>query len=75
MTPILPDIIRWVKIAHADDHDDMMNVCFGVLNWVGLGTPMELKSSLGELIDLMLASEKCNEMYCKYLKNNLFLAD
>ena len=64
----MPEVLRWAKISLEEEHENMMRVCYGILNWVGAGaTPTEFKTCLPEIVDLMLESEKFSELYCKSL--------
>ena len=66
IAPIMPEILRWAKISQEEDHDDIMMVCFGILSWIGAGeTPKEFKTSLPEIVDLMLGSDKYSQLFCK----------
>ena len=63
---IMPEVLRWSKIALKEDHEQMINVTFGILSWVGIAAPVEFKDSLAEFVDIMLVSEKCQDLYCKF---------
>ena len=69
VAPIIPRIFHWIKIAVEEDHDDMVNWNFGMLQWIGISPPAELKDTLPEIIDLMLETEKYQELQSK-LKHN-----
>ena len=69
----MSEVLRWANIALEEDHEYMMNMCFSFLSYIGMSTPVELKSCLPEILDLMLKSEQCSQFYCKYF-NCFFLA-
>ena len=66
VAPIMPEILRWAKIALEEDHEEMMGVTFGMINTIGQSAPAEFKESLPKVLDLMLESDKCQEFYRKY---------
>ena len=71
IAPIMPEVLRWSKIALKEDHEQMINVTFGILSWVGIAAPVEFKDSLAEFVDIMLVSEKCQDLYCKFSETGL----
>ena len=65
VAPIMPNILKWAKIAVEEDHDDFIHWMFSKLHLVGIAPPEEFKDLLPEIVDLMLVSEKYNELFSK----------
>ena len=65
ISPVMPDVLRWARIATEENHSDMSSILFAILSWVGQAAPTSIKDSLPLVIDLLLVSEKTGELYCK----------
>ena len=65
IVPVIPEVLRWTKIALAEEHKHVTRQCFDILNWVGLSSATLLKSYLPEIMDIMLEFEKYDELSCK----------
>ena len=65
VAPVIPEVLRWAKIAIEEDHTDMLRIFFGILSWIGLSPSADFKDSLPEFVDLMLESEKCQDLFGK----------
>ena len=60
---IFPDVLRWAKLAVAEDREEMTDILFSILSWVGQATPPNLKDNLTEILNLMLFSEYATYMH------------
>ena len=67
----MPDVLRWAKLASQENHEDMSNILFAILSWVGMSAPVSIKDSLPLVVDLMLESEQMEQLSCK--TNDFFL--
>ena len=65
IAPIMPNILKWAKIAIDDDDDNWIHWTFGKLSLVGLAPPEEFKDYLPEIVDLMIWSEKYQDLFSK----------
>ena len=65
IAPVMPNIIRWAKIAVKEDHEDMTNVTVSLLSIVGLSPPTAFSKHLPDLFELLLKSEKCQCLHGK----------
>ena len=65
VAPILPNVIRWAKIAIKEKHEDMEFHTFSVLSTVGSACPAEFKDTLPAVVSLMFLSKKYSELQSK----------
>ena len=63
IAPIFPDVLKWARLAVAEDREEMMDILFSILSWVGQATPPCLKDKLTDILDLMLFSEYATYMH------------
>ena len=63
ITPIIPDVLKWAKIAVEEGREEMDDALFSILSWVGQATPPCLKDKLTDIIDLMLFSDYATYMH------------
>ena len=65
--PIIPDVLRWAKLAVKQKQNNMTNVLFSLLSLIGMSAPTSMKDSLPQLMNLMLDSGRTGEMFGKLL--------
>ena len=68
--PIIPDILRWAKLAVKQKQNNMAGVLFSLLSLIGMSAPTSMKDSLPQLMNLMLDSGRTGEMFGKLLYCN-----
>ena len=60
-------MFKWTKIAYEEEHKDMMRLTFGILHLVAMAPAPEFKTSLPEVIDLMLETGKTKELHSMFV--------
>ena len=59
---MIPEVLRWTKLALTEEHKRMTQWCIGILNWVGLAKPAVMKDHLPEIIDIMIEYEQYDQL-------------
>ena len=67
VAPMMPHLLRWAKIALAEEHDDLTELTFRMISTMGRAVPKEFKTDLPQIVNLMLETDKCDDLACKYI--------
>ena len=67
VAPMMTHLLRWAKIALAEEHDDLTDLTFRMISTMGRAVPKEFKTDLPQIVDLMLETDKCDDLACKYI--------
>ena len=63
----MPNIMRWTHIAVNEKHENMIDCMLRILTAIGRNPPSEFSCYLSELLDLLLKSDKCQDLYSKHV--------
>lgn len=63
LVPIMPNILRWAKIAAEEKHNMMKHHMLGALTVLSMASAEQFQNCLPEVMDLMLTTKKTTELF------------
>ena len=65
LIPLMHSVLRWARIAHEEDHKEMIGYTLGTAHYLNQAPPEKFGYLLPDMLDLMLATKRTMELFSK----------